>query len=68
MLILRRRCELTLSGYNSKLPNESFGKKQQNSVVNVFGMKISIGYRNGLALNNIPFTLNSKIVTLANAR
>jgi hypothetical protein len=58
---------LTLSGYNSKLSNQSFARKQAKSVANVFGMPINIGYKNGLALNNIPFVVNGKEFTLANA-
>jgi uncharacterized protein with ParB-like and HNH nuclease domain len=59
---------LTLSGYNSKLSNQSFAKKQGKSVANVFGNKIQIGYKNGLALNNIEFRVNSKGTTLASAK
>lgn len=57
---------LTLSGYNSKLSNQSFAKKQAKSVANVFGTQIYIGYRNGLALNKIEFELNGEQLTLAN--
>jgi uncharacterized protein with ParB-like and HNH nuclease domain len=59
---------LTLSGYNSKLSNQSFAKKQSKDVANVFGKKIHIGYKNGLALNNIEFSVNSKICSLATAK
>ncbi len=58
---------LTLSGYNSKLSNLSFAKKQAKAVVNIFGTPNDIGYKNGLALNNIPFVVNGKKVTLATA-
>ena len=58
---------LTLTGYNSRLSNQSFGRKQAKSEANIFGMQISIGYKNGLALNNIPFAVNGKVVTLATA-
>lgn len=58
---------LTLSGYNSRLSNQSFPKKQAKSEASIFGMPINIGYRNGLALNNIPFTVGGKPVTLAAA-
>jgi uncharacterized protein with ParB-like and HNH nuclease domain len=37
---------LTLSGYNSKLSNYSFSKKQSRSEANIFGNKIKIGYQN----------------------
>lgn len=56
---------LTLSGYNSKLSNQSFKKKQEKSVANIFGTQIFVGYMNGLALNNIPFSVNNKKLTLA---
>lgn len=56
---------LTLSGYNSKLSNASFSKKQTKTVANVFGSSIEIGYKNNLSLNNIPFTVEGKIQTLA---
>ncbi len=60
---------LTLSGYNSKLSNQSFEKKQIKAVANVFGKKIQIGYKNNLALNNIEFSLrlNGKKNSLATA-
>ena len=58
---------LTLSGYNSKLSNQSFEKKQAKALANVFGTPIHIGYKNGLALNNIPFTLDGRMLTLATA-
>jgi len=58
---------LTLSGYNSKLSNESFIKKQQKAVANVFGESINIGYQNGLALNCIPFSVDGNEMTLASA-
>lgn len=56
---------LTLSGYNSKLSNHSFTKKQSKAVANVFGNKIQIGYKNGLALNNIEFQAGEKVTSLA---
>lgn len=56
---------LTLSGYNSKLSNQSFSKKQAKSVANVFGNPIDIGYKNGLALNKIEFELGDKKLSLA---
>lgn len=56
---------LTLSGYNSKLSNHSFTKKQGKAVANVFGNKIQIGYKNGLALNNIEFQAGNKVTSLA---
>jgi len=58
---------LTLSGYNSKLSNQSFDKKQKKSEASILGNKIYIGYKNGLALNNIQFVVKDKQYTLANA-
>jgi len=58
---------LTLSGYNSRLSNQAFAKKQEKAVANVFGNKIRIGYQNGLALNNIEFSVKGKTTTLATA-
>jgi uncharacterized protein with ParB-like and HNH nuclease domain len=59
---------LTLSGYNSDLSTTSLDKKQQLSKDRTFlGHKINIGYRNGLALNNLPFGSNGKTETLATA-
>jgi hypothetical protein len=59
---------LTLSGYNSKLSNQSFAKKQGKAVASVFGNKIRIGYENGLALNKIEFSINGKIYSLATTK
>lgn len=59
---------LTLSGYNSKLSNHSFMKKQGKAFANVFGNKIQIGYKNGLALNNIEFSMNRENTTLADIK
>ncbi len=58
---------LTLTGYNSNLSNKPFNQKQAKSQINVFGTKILIGYKNGLALNNIPFYVDKKELTLATA-
>jgi Protein of unknown function (DUF1524) len=59
---------LTLSGYNSDLATLSFEKKQQLAKDRTFlGHKINIGYRNGMALNNLPFMLGANTVTLATA-
>ena len=59
---------LTLSGYNSKLSTYSFSKKQSRSEANIFGKKIKIGYKNGLAINNIEFKLNGKKFNLTNVK
>jgi len=56
---------LTLSGYNSRLSNSSFVRKQEKSVANVFGSSIDIGYKNGLGLNNISFIVDGKEMSLA---
>jgi hypothetical protein len=59
---------LTLSGYNSDLATSSFEKKQQLAKDRTFlGHKINIGYRNGLALNKLPFLVNGSSLTLADA-
>jgi hypothetical protein len=58
---------LTLSGYNSKLSNYSFSKKQSRSDANIFGNKIKIGYQNGMAINNIEFKIKGRKFTIANA-
>jgi hypothetical protein len=59
---------LTLSGYNSKLATAAFTKKQALAENRKFlGHSINIGYRNGLALNNLPFKVGGKSLTLANA-
>jgi hypothetical protein len=56
---------LTLSGYNSRLSNQSFEKKQGKHEANIFGNRIYIGYKNGLALNNLKFDANGHHTTLA---
>lgn len=59
---------LTLSGYNSDLATASFEKKQQLATDRTFlGHKINIGYRNGLALNNLPFAFGDTTFSLATA-
>ncbi|HAO09161.1 MAG TPA: hypothetical protein DCQ50_19770 [Chryseobacterium sp.] len=58
---------LTLSGYNSKLSNYSFSKKQSRSEANIFGNKIKIGYQNGMAINNIEFKVDGNKYALSNA-
>jgi len=57
---------LTLSGYNSKLNNASFEDKQNLHENKQFlGHKITIGYKNGLSLNNFHFSMNGKKTNLA---
>jgi len=57
---------LTLSGYNSKLSNAAFTKKQSLYENRKFlGHKINIGYKNGLALNNLEFEVNGQRISLA---
>lgn len=58
---------LTLSGYNSRLSNQSFSKKQIKADVNVFGKPIQIGYKNGLSLNNLKFDVAGKEESLASS-
>ena len=65
---VNRLGNLTLSGYNSDLATSSFEKKQQLAKDRTFlGHKINIGYRNGLALNNLPFEIGDNTFTLATA-
>jgi hypothetical protein len=65
---VNRLGNLTLSGYNSDLATSSFEKKQQLAKDRTFlGHKINIGYRNGLALNNLPFVLGDNTLSLATA-
>ncbi|MBN1931937.1 MAG: DUF262 domain-containing protein [Desulfobacterales bacterium] len=58
---------LTLSGYNSRLSNLSFTKKQEKSEASILGNKIFIGYKNGLSLNEINFDLSEENTSLANS-
>ena len=59
---------LTLSGYNSRLSNASFAKKQSLSGDKKVGdQKISIGYKNKLALNSMQFMYKGKMTSLASA-
>jgi hypothetical protein len=64
---LNRMGNLTLSGYNSRLSNASFAKKQALSGKKKVGEQhVAIGYRNKLALNSMKFqTSGSKSVSLA---
>ena len=57
---------LTLSGYNSKLSNASFEDKQNLHENKKFlGHKINIGYKNGLSLNNLSFSVGGEETSLA---
>jgi uncharacterized protein with ParB-like and HNH nuclease domain len=56
---------LTLSGYNSRLSNQSFERKQKKSEMTALGHKIHIGYKNGLYLNNLKFKMNGLSYNLA---
>jgi hypothetical protein len=59
---------VTLSGYNSRLAIAAFEKKQALAENRKFlGHKINIGYRNGLALNNLLFDLKGEKQSLADA-
>lgn len=58
---------LTLSGYNARLSNASFANKQARADKKVGGETISIGYRNKLALNAMPFPFEGEEVSLATA-
>ncbi len=52
---------LTLSSYNPNLSNKSFIEKQTKAQKNVLNEELYIGYKNGLALNKIPFRYNGGI-------
>lgn len=56
---------LTLSGYNSRLSNQSFDRKQSKAEVTTSGHKINIGYKNGLFLNKLQFKFNRQNTSLA---
>ncbi len=51
---------LTLSGYNSKLSDKPFPSKQASNEMTIAGDRLNIGYKNGLALNNLPFKVPNK--------
>lgn len=56
---------LTLSGYNSRLSNHSFDRKQSKAEITAAGHKIHIGYQNGLFLNKLAFKCNRRNTSLA---
>lgn len=56
---------LTLSAYNSNLSNAVFANKQKKTVLTVAGETASIGYRNGMLLNDVKYKLDRKILSLA---
>jgi uncharacterized protein with ParB-like and HNH nuclease domain len=59
---------LTLSGYNSALSAAAFERKQSLAENRrVLGHAINIGYRNGLALNNLEFKVGGQSASLATA-
>lgn len=51
---------LTLSGYNSKLSDKPFPLKQASNEMTIAGDLLDIGYKNGLALNNLPFIIRNE--------
>lgn len=59
---------LTLSAYNSKLSDRPFEKKKEKADVSVEGDKLNIGYKNRLPLNELPFKIAGKDVSLASAK
>lgn len=63
---------LTLSGYNSKLSDKPFSKKQESHEMTIADDILNIGYKNGLALNNLPFKVKDgtkeKLLTLATTK
>ena len=65
---VHRLGNLTMSGYNSDLSTTSFEKKQKLvKDHNTLGEKINIGYKNGLALNALPFNVDGEELSLADA-
>lgn len=58
---------LTLSAYNSKLSDSSFKKKQGKTTQSVYGQKLEIGYKNGLYLNSVEYSINGDKYNLANS-
>lgn len=56
---------LTLTGYNSNLGNSGFENKQNLKTSKSLGHTINIGYKNGLALNNFPFSVAGRNRNLA---
>ncbi len=59
---------LSLSGYNSKLPNHSFSRKQAKASATSLGRKIEVGYKNDLALNNLEFELEGQNIVPLTSR
>lgn len=57
---------LTLSGYNSRLSNQDFQRKQSKTEITSAGHKINIGYKNGLCLNSLEFETTDGIKSLSN--
>ncbi|WP_420722791.1 DUF262 domain-containing protein [Hwanghaeella sp. LZ110] len=57
---------LTLSGYNSRLSNQDFHRKQSKTEVTAAGHKINIGYKNGLYLNSLDFETTDGTKSLSN--
>ena len=49
-----------MSGYNSKLSDKAFPLKQASNEMTIAGDRLNIGYKNGLALNSLPFKVSNK--------
>jgi hypothetical protein len=65
-LCVHRLGNLTLSAYNSKLSTGSFRSKQtKRTAGQLAGAVLSIGYRNGLSINNLEFSFNGEYFSLA---
>lgn len=56
---------LTMSGYNSDLATSPLHDKQTKIQKSFLGHSLTIGYRNGLALNNLKFPVGTQHVDLA---
>ncbi|CAB3790911.1 DUF262 domain-containing protein [Paraburkholderia fynbosensis] len=56
---------LTLSAYNSNLSDAAFPDKQKKTTVTVAGEKASIGYQNGMVLNEVAYRHGNRSLCLA---
>lgn len=59
---------LTLSAYNSKLSDKPFTNKKEQHETSVEGEKLKIGYKNHLPLNDLPFKVGVRELSLATAK
>lgn len=57
---------LTMSGYNADLATSSLLQKQTKVQKSFLGHLLTIGYQNGLAMNNLSFAYSDSTANLAN--